>query len=309
MNKKISVALATYNGEKYILQQLDSLKNQTYQIDEIIICDDASTDDTVDIIVNYIHDHQLDHWKLYVNKENLGYKKNFKETLKKTTGDIIFLCDQDDIWELNKVETLVNLFNKHKIIKCINTSFRCINEKNERLNDFSFIQKDLKENELIQIPFEEIVIKNIAMGCTMALTKDIKQLYLSLSNEMAAHDWELNCIASLFDGLYYLNTCLIQYRIHSNNTTGIDTMNKKSKKQLRIKNSIEIDNLLNGLLRYKAYLKDSYYELLNQCIDFSRKRVVLLSQGEKKYWLSLLKQYSMYRKYVSIKGILYDFIA
>lgn len=93
---KISVAMTTYNGSKYIIKQLDSLKNQSRKIDELVICDDCSTDNTVELVNDYIKSNNLEGWNMYSNENNLGFINNFKQAIKKTTGDIIFLCDQDD---------------------------------------------------------------------------------------------------------------------------------------------------------------------------------------------------------------------
>lgn len=96
--EKISVALATYNGEKYIEKQLDSIRNQTIKPDEVVIVDDKSSDRTVALINEFIAVNNLVNWKLFVNEKNVGYRKNFYNALKKVTGEVIFLSDQDDEW-------------------------------------------------------------------------------------------------------------------------------------------------------------------------------------------------------------------
>ena len=94
---RLSVAMCTYNGEKYIREQLMSIRNQTLRIDEIVICDDCSEDDTVEIIENLIRQYDLP-VRLHVNTWNHGYRKNFEQAICRCSGDIIFLSDQDDIW-------------------------------------------------------------------------------------------------------------------------------------------------------------------------------------------------------------------
>ena len=89
----LSVAMCTYNGEKYIREQLMSIRNQTLQIDEIVICDDCSEDDTVTIIENLIRQYDLP-VRLHVNTWNHGYRKNFEQAICRCSGDIIFLSDQ-----------------------------------------------------------------------------------------------------------------------------------------------------------------------------------------------------------------------
>lgn len=306
MNKKVSVALATYNGEKYILKQLESLLHQSFKIDEVIICDDQSTDATVDIILSYIKENDLN-WKLYINKKNLGYKKNFYHILEMVSGDYIFLCDQDDIWDYDKVNECMNIFNSHAQVKCINTSFECINENDESINNFSFIKKKSNDGELYSIIFEEIVIHNIAMGCTMAFHKDIKDFYLSKSQCIAAHDWEINFIASLVNGLYFYNKPLMKYRIHNQNTTGIDTLNSNDRVNSRIKNSIEIDQYLNSIYMYNNFLKKNQRDYLEKCIKFSKKRVIMLTEKKTANWFYLIRNIRLYSQYISKKGMFLEF--
>lgn len=92
----ISVAMTTFNGEKYIEKQIESIIHQSLPVDEIIVCDDGSTDHTVELLKKY-------DVTLIQNFQNLGYKLNFKQAMEKCNGDYIFLCDQDDIWEKDKV--------------------------------------------------------------------------------------------------------------------------------------------------------------------------------------------------------------
>ena len=104
---KVSLVMAVYNGEKYLIEQLDSIRKQTYPIDEVILIDDVSTDNSYELIHQYIDGYKLVNWKLIKNENNLGYRKNFKKGLEIVDGDIIFLSDQDDRWHLNKIEVMV----------------------------------------------------------------------------------------------------------------------------------------------------------------------------------------------------------
>ena len=99
----VSVCIASYNGEKFILEQLNSILTQIHEKDEILICDDKSTDSTVEIIKK-INDSRL---KLYENDKNLGYTKNFERVLSLSKGDIIITSDQDDIWLPGKYKTII----------------------------------------------------------------------------------------------------------------------------------------------------------------------------------------------------------
>ena len=111
MNNNIEVALTTFNGEKYLYDQLSSIFNQTMKIDRVIICDDNSQDDTLCIINNFIkRGYPL---TLYQNNKNLGYALNFMKCIKLCKSEYIFLSDQDDIWHENKVEEIKKLIKNN----------------------------------------------------------------------------------------------------------------------------------------------------------------------------------------------------
>ena len=126
---KISIIMAVYNGEKYLIRQLRSIINQTKKIEEVILIDDCSKDKSVEIIEEFIKKNKLYNWKLIINKKNLGYKNNFKKGLSLVNGDIIFLADQDDIWHTDKVEKILTVMNND--ILAISSSFNFINQNDE----------------------------------------------------------------------------------------------------------------------------------------------------------------------------------
>ena len=114
-----SVVIACYNGEKYITDQLESIKNQSVLPDEVIICDDCSIDNTYAIVTDYIKRNKLNNWRTIKNEKNIGWKSNFVKLIKAATKDIIFLCDQDDVWKPNKIEIMKNLITESPDIKLL----------------------------------------------------------------------------------------------------------------------------------------------------------------------------------------------
>ncbi len=113
MTATVAVVMCTYNGEKFLREQMDSILCQTYPIKEIIIQDDGSTDSTVEICEEYAAKHDNIH--LYINKENVGVCVNFRTAFKRATADFIAISDQDDVWFPNKIEKLVNAIGEHAI--------------------------------------------------------------------------------------------------------------------------------------------------------------------------------------------------
>lgn len=308
--EKISVVLASYNGEAYIEQQLDSLRNQTLSIHEVIIFDDQSSDMTASIVKNYIERYQLP-WMLYEQKQNVGYIKNFSSALQKATGDILFLCDQDDIWELHKIEVMVKLFQEHPNITCINSSFTYINAKNEGIhqiqgyNNYGMLWSDVKEGLCVSIPFEEIIFHNISMGCTMAFRSKIKDVYVKYSTYCAPHDWEINRIAAIHDGLYFYQAPLIRYRIHDTNTVGNDNVNGRSHEK-RVKNAQTMASFSESAVPYFDLLSTQQQKRCAQLQELCAKRFELLYENKKKNWVYLLRHKAMYHKIISYKGMLAD---
>ena len=113
---RASVAMTVYNGEKYLIQQMDSIRNQTIDLCEVLIIDDCSSDNTQEIVGSYIDKHGLSNWKIVTNKSNLGWKKNFHKAISQVNGDIIYFSDQDDIWDLKKISIMNGIFKQRSDI-------------------------------------------------------------------------------------------------------------------------------------------------------------------------------------------------
>ena len=257
---KISVVLATYNGEKYILDQLESIYRQRRKPDEVIIRDDCSTDRTCDLIESFISTNKLK-WKLIKGDSNIGFINNFTEALKSVTGDIIFLCDQDDIWKENKIYEMTSIMSKHHQILCLNSSYECIDSIGKKIpvktfpftsNNGLIIGKIIKKNTVCSVKLEDITKYNISMGCTMALKKSLLKDYMNNAG-YALHDWLINILAARNDGLFFYNKPLINYRIHSNNTIGQDDefIPEKVKR---------IEMYSNNIAYFEDFLKCNYGE-------------------------------------------------
>src|SRR6056297_1133059 len=132
---KVSVAMATYNGHKYIKEQLDSILSQSRLPDEIVIVDDVSTDDTYSICEEYASLDQVP-IKLYKNDTNLGFTKNFERAISLCSGGIIFISDQDDVWKNNKIENMFRLFSEDKDVGMMYCNAKVVDE-NLRLTEMT----------------------------------------------------------------------------------------------------------------------------------------------------------------------------
>ncbi len=214
----ISVAMATYNGEKYLREQLDSVLNQTITDLELVICDDNSTDSTIDILSEYAaKDRRI---RYYTNPVNLGFKRNFENVIQKCKGEYIALCDQDDIWYPYHLEKLLDNI-QHYVMCCGNselvdqnnqTLHRCMSDSSGITVIPSNPHKWIYRILLNSSPFQ---------GASMLLKADFVKRCLPIPNCMSYHDvWFAGCACMDKYGLkYFLTPSITRYRQHYNNVT------------------------------------------------------------------------------------------
>lgn len=215
---KVSVALTTYNASRFIVEQLDSIRMQSRFPDEVVICDDVSSDDTVAIVRVYIKKYNLKNWTLHTNNKNLGWKQNFRKAIGICTGDIIFFSDQDDVWFLDKMERMTVLMEKYNMGCLYGESIKIDGDGNEikALNEGEEFDENVE-----QIPFTPSFYMVGGLGCCMCVNRRVVDKYLSLNLKNDDHDSQCPRIAVYYDSLWHLNAPVIKYRIHQNNTSNI----------------------------------------------------------------------------------------
>lgn len=226
---KITVCIATFNGERYIKEQLESILKQLKLSDEIIISDDSSSDNTISIIQNF-NDNRI---KIYFNQKFENLSLNFENALKHSTGDIIFLSDQDDIWMEKKVEKMVELLNTYDLVL---SDFQVVNENLEVIETPLLRKKSLS---ILSIFYD-----NPYIGCCMAFNRNVLLRCLPFYSKIPMHDMWIGIIVSLYFKQVFLNEKLLLYRRHQNNASFTST---KSKNTLLKKISYRI-NILKALL-------------------------------------------------------------
>jgi glycosyltransferase involved in cell wall biosynthesis len=204
----ISVCIATFNSEKYINQQLESILKQLNDTDEIIISDDDSTDNTEEIIKSY-NDKRI---KFIKNRESKGYTSNFENALKHSSGEIIFLSDHDDIWHNNKVAVVMSKLQDFDFFV---SDCSVIDENgNDIANSYFQIRKPRKT-------FLGNILKFGYLGCCFAFRRKILQKALPFPprRELCTHDNWLLVNAFAFYKPFISDEKLIKYRRHGSNTS------------------------------------------------------------------------------------------
>lgn len=247
----ISVAMTTYNGERYIKDQLDSILNQSLAVDEIIICDDGSRDETVKIIKEY-EDKYPEVIHLYENESNLGYRLNFKKAMSLCSGDYIFLCDQDDVWKHKKVEQMLAKMQEMPQIQVLATSFTYIDQKGERKpvmpergkSNNNLYLKEVPKGACVKVTFEEYYNHNFFQGCALLLRRDLKNQVVKHFSTQVAHDYLINFTAAMQDAMYFWNVSLFYYRLHEKNTIGVQKTNMNFLEKMRTRNKLETRTIL-----------------------------------------------------------------
>lgn len=229
--KKISVAMATYNGEKYIRQQLESILENLNEDDEIIISDDISTDSTVSII-RELNDDRI---KVYKGP-SLGVKQNFANAIKYCTGDYIFLADQDDVWLKGKVNTVVKYFERENI-DVIQHDCYIVNNKLEEIYPSYFKFRNCKNGIIKNI------IKGSYLGCCMAFKKELKEDILPIPDNIDMHDQWIGLIGEIKRKVLFVNEKLIKYRRHEET---VSDCFKHHKVNVMIKDRL---NLIKNLIK------------------------------------------------------------
>lgn len=232
----ISVVMTTYNGEKYIIEQLDSIFSQTIVPNQVIIADDCSKDNTKDLIEKYLQSIDMNiAVAFYSNQINQGYIKNFRNAILKTTGDYIFLCDQDDIWEKNKIEfTLAEMHKRKKDVAC--TGFRLVDAQGQEIKNTDIYRSDpifgyeKWTKKVYDVTLSRLLWGNFSPGCTYCFSRKIRNIYKQLSNTEISHDFQIILIGACLHSAIFIDIPLSCYRLHSSNTIGMNSKEKKRKR-------------------------------------------------------------------------------
>lgn len=299
-NKKSSLAilLATYNGEKYLKEQLDSILNQTYKDFTLYIRDDGSKDKTVQIIKEYTkkYDNII---QVIDKRESHGSCDNFLNLLKYAYEldkyDIFMFADQDDVWLPNKVEITVNEYKKHNedIPQLVHTDLYVV-DKNLKIMNKSFIKYSNLDSNCKS--FNKYLIQNNVTGCTMLINKKLVDLVNFDIKNVRMHDWYFALLASSFGQVHFINKPTIKYRQHGNNVLGAKKVKGIRGVYNKLVKNNTIKNDLNKIFVQAEIFKDNYYEQLSDENKDILDSFCQMYGANKVKKLLILNQYKFYKQ-------------
>lgn len=298
-NPEVTILMATYNGAQYIKQQLDSLINQTYTNWKLIIRDDGSTDNTIEIVEQYISLHS--NVSLVINKtKQKGAVSNFAALYalarKQQSGSYIMFCDQDDIWLPNKIKATMALMqnaeqqNHNKPVMIFG---------NMQMITSEGVPIDEEMKLMPQLSFNRTLVQNYALGCTMMINNELIQIMEDIPLLAENHDYWVCLIATAFGVTRYLEDSYLQYRQHNNNVTSQGAGMKKRFTRFTSGFNKQIETFKKRMLMlqqffdiYQLTLKSDQRDMLLNYLDSygkGRLHLIFAIRKYKIYKLGLLQ--------------------
>lgn len=296
-----AVIMSTYNGEDYILAQLNSLKDQTIGPDSVYIRDDGSSDKTVDIITRFIFENELSNWSLIRNEQNVGWRRNFMQLLDEASEEIIFFSDQDDIWYADKIEKTLELMSTDSEIKVLVSDYDLFGEAGGDEKMLPFSETNVAPNLYqVSLTLDNILIKRDGMAIAVRrnFVAEVVNSYDIIDCDAfgfpQAHDLITWITAILNNGLYHTDLKLVNHRIHSTSTWA-----KESQKKT-ISPITKVENLIQFYKKVRLQVNDevnSFGNVLDLKLkDLALEKKLLYSRSYIAWFLSF-KQFSSIKRY------------
>lgn len=282
--------MTTYNGEKYIIKQLESLRNQSRRIDEVLIFDDGSTDKTRSLVREYILHFSLSNWHYIINSENKGWKRNFHEGVRAATSDIVFPCDQDDTWHLDKVEKMEKIMISNpdinvlvgKYHKFFDEENQSAQRKNTTWESLALLVDKLADKKSLSVldgsvireSFNESFLQ-LMPGCCFCVRKSFFMTIEPYWFEELGHDAFYTFFSKLTDSFAIYNSYVIEWRHH----TGSTSRPRGRHKEIRLKELERNEKVVSTLEKF----------ICNYPIQNVDKKQRILFEAER--WCNLRKEF------------------
>lgn len=207
-----SVCMATYNGADYVSEQISSILCNLEKEDELIVSDDGSVDETLEIIRDF---QSRDERIRLLTGSHQGIISNFSRAIEASSGEYVFLSDQDDVWDNNKVSKVIRTFQERPEAKVIVHNARLIDSTGERLPMTLFELRQSKPGLIKNI------IKNSYVGCCMAFRRSVLAKAMPIPTKVAMHDWWIGLWGEIERGSVFINEELMGYRRHETNASSL----------------------------------------------------------------------------------------
>jgi glycosyltransferase involved in cell wall biosynthesis len=256
----ISIALAAYNGERYIREQIDSILNQTWQDFELIICDDCSMDSTWAILQEYEQQDSRIH--CFLNEKNLGFNKNFEKAIRLCRGEYIAISDQDDIWTADHLAVLLENIGDN-LICCGNSML--VNEKGDTIYKYSEIFDDISLMDTVKKKMLRILYGGgLFSGACMLIKAEALQKILPIPDFVGYYDVWFSLCACVQDSFRYILTVVRYFRQHGLNMSGSP---RKWSLNRSLHNFTLIKHKSSGRIEYCTELLKRYNDMSHEMND------------------------------------------
>ena len=267
--EKVDILMATYNGEKYIEEQIQSILNQTYKEFRLLISDDCSTDETKSILKKFAK--KDDRIILFFQDENLGVVKNFEFLLKKVENEYFMFSDQDDYWDEDKIEQSLEKI-KESDADLVYTDLEVVDLDLKLINKSFWDLKALRYKIEKYNNFDAIYLNNFITGCTILCKKCWISKFLPIpkNSKYILHDYWVSLIVSNNGKIAYINKSLIKYRQHYNNSVGTKTISETLDRIEEIRNlfiDVKLDHF-NVLLENSNKFSEEINKLSEKSLEY-----------------------------------------
>lgn len=294
----VGLAIALYNGAKFIRVQLDSIRNQSVAPDKVVMCDDGSSDGTIEIVRDYIEQYNLqDKWELVMNETNLGYARNFYKAMQLCNTDLIFLCDQDDIWCDDKIEKMTVVMQNRPEILLLASKFGMIDAEGKIMH--GLLEKRSKQTGLIsEITHLDLLRSYFWPGMIMCIRNDFFQKILPLIKEhTVAHDRVLAHFAAEENGFYEYDYIGAYHRRHSNNTAKEEhRIFKLLDLKRKLSDMKDYNDMLRGFLKIPLPFATENIDLIRERLALAEARETAVRNKDMKLLKEIYKNKKMLRK-------------
>lgn len=261
----IEILMATYNGEKYLREQLDSLLRQTCQDWKLIIYDDCSTDGTLDILRQY-ENRYPEKITVRQNKVNSGSAShNFLNMLCSCSATYVMTCDQDDVWLEDKVELTLQKMrsleaDNSAMPLLVHTDLQVVNQDLKQISPSLF---ELQHMFSYRNAFNQLLVQNIVTGCTMMLNRPLLDYLTQTPEDVIMYDWWCALLASSMGKIGFLEQATVLYRQHGDNAVGAKDVISLTYSYNKIKNLAQSRILLRDTYKQASSFYQVYYDILN----------------------------------------------